>query len=148
MPTAHSYSFLGFGTSSKNIYLISSYLCSQGPFFASWLEKEEAKVDLLFPKTNLSYRWCSTPVALWDWRMPILFLQGTSCANTPTEDFVLDEVDLMTEWQTRLLCQERIEVTKELFPVISNNQNTLKSFLRYICTHQGFLLLYVEKVLF
>lgn len=71
--------------------------------------------------------------------MPILFLQGTSCANTPTEDFLLDEVDLMTGWQTRLLCQERIEVTKELFPVISNNQNTLKSFLCCICTHQGFL---------
>lgn len=54
---------------------------------------------------------------------------GHFLSKYTTEDFILDEVDLMTEWQTRLLCQERIEVTKELFPVISKNQNTLKSFL-------------------
>jgi hypothetical protein len=33
----------------------------------------------------------------------------------------------MTEWQTRLLCQERIEATKELFLVMPHNQNTLKA---------------------
>lgn len=80
--------------------------------------------------------------------MPVLFLQGTSCANIPREDFVLDEVDLMTEWQTRLLCQERIEVTKELFLATSHNQNTLKASYDVAEHIKAFWLLYVVKSYF
>lgn len=52
MPTAHSYSFWGFGTFSKKIYLISSYLCSQGPFFCQLVSKGGGKGRFTFPENK------------------------------------------------------------------------------------------------